>query len=85
MGKTFIVGKTLIAAVLVGAGLLYIALSTEFDQVAHTSEPTVAGIGERVMSTYILPFEVVSVVLLVALVGATYIARRGPDEDGKEQ
>jgi len=28
------------------------------------------------MSTFILPFEVVSILLLVGLVGATYIARR---------
>jgi NADH:ubiquinone oxidoreductase subunit 6 (subunit J) len=34
------------------------------------------------MSDYILPFEVVSVVLLVALVGATYVARRTDEEKG---
>ena len=38
-----------------------------------------------VMSDWILPFEAVSIVLLVALVGATYIARRETaDEGGSE-
>lgn len=35
-----------------------------------------ASIGEVIFSTYVLPFEVVSVLLLAALVGAVVIARR---------
>ena len=42
---------------------------------ANAAEPTAFGLGEAFMSTYILPFEVVSVLLLVAMVGATYISR----------
>ena len=53
---------------------------TNWQMDVQPSSPTVADIGGRVMSDYILPFEVVSVVLLVALVGATYIARRGDEE-----
>jgi NADH-quinone oxidoreductase subunit J len=34
-------------------------------------------IGEMFMTTYLLPFEIVSIVLLVALVGAAFIARKG--------
>ena len=34
-----------------------------------------AQIGLKVLSTYVLPFEAVSILLLVAMVGATYIAR----------
>ncbi|HLX11746.1 MAG TPA: NADH-quinone oxidoreductase subunit J [Bacteroidota bacterium] len=37
---------------------------------------TTNAIGEMFMTTYILPFEIVSVVLLVALIGAAYIARK---------
>lgn len=36
---------------------------------------TIAMIGEAFVSTYVIPFEVVSVLLLVALVGAIMIAR----------
>ena len=45
------------------------------------AEPTAFGLGEAFMSTYILPFEVVSVLLLVAMVGATYIARGKSEGD----
>ena len=40
--------------------------------------PTTAGeLGKMMMTGYLLPFEVASVVLLVALVGAAMIARKG--------
>lgn len=39
-------------------------------------EKTAPKIGEMLLSSYLLPFEVASVVLLVALVGAAMIARR---------
>jgi NADH-quinone oxidoreductase subunit J len=40
--------------------------------------PTTAGeLGKMMMTTYLLPFEVASVVLLVALVGAAMISRKG--------
>ncbi|MGC4002955.1 MAG: hypothetical protein QM811_07415 [Pirellulales bacterium] len=38
-------------------------------------EPTATPIGMRLMSDYLLPFEIVSVHLLVVLVGAAYMAR----------
>lgn len=37
---------------------------------------TSSGIGKALMTTYLLPFEVASVVLLVAMLGAALIARR---------
>jgi NADH-quinone oxidoreductase subunit J len=40
-----------------------------------------ASVGEVIFSSYVLPFEVVSVLLLAALVGAVVIARR--DEEGE--
>lgn len=39
------------------------------------SADTISALGEALLSTYVLPFEVVSVVLLVALIGAIVIAR----------
>ena len=38
-------------------------------------DPDTSAIGVKVLSTYILPFEAVSILLLVAMVGATYIGR----------
>ena len=37
---------------------------------------TTAALGEMFMTTYLLPFEVASIILLVALVGAAMIARK---------
>ncbi|MCH2367564.1 MAG: NADH-quinone oxidoreductase subunit J [Planctomycetes bacterium] len=45
------------------------------------AKPTAFALGESFMSTYILPFEVVSVLLLVAMIGATYIARGKSEGD----
>jgi len=41
--------------------------------------PTTREIGQLFMSTYLLPFEAASVLLLVALLGAAMIVRRRPD------
>jgi NADH-quinone oxidoreductase subunit J len=46
-------------------------LSSESAQI-----PSIAGIGKLLLTTYVLPFEIVSVVLLSALIGAIIIARR---------
>jgi NADH-quinone oxidoreductase subunit J len=41
--------------------------------------PTTASIGEALVTTYVLPFEVASVLLLVALLGAAMLVRRRTD------
>ena len=49
------------------------------------AEPTTFGIGEAFLGPYILPFELASVVLLVALIGAVVVSRkelRGHATDG---
>ncbi len=48
---------------------------------------TVAEIGKHFFSDYLLPFEVVSILLLIALVGAIVLARREylPDEASSEE
>ncbi|MBD3169124.1 MAG: NADH-quinone oxidoreductase subunit J [candidate division Zixibacteria bacterium] len=58
--------------------LLIVSITRTAFEVADKAEPmpTVAVIGRALMTDYVLPFEVVSVVLLVALIGAIVIARR---------
>jgi NADH:ubiquinone oxidoreductase subunit 6 (subunit J) len=41
-----------------------------------TVDATTQLLGEMLMTSYLLPFEIASVVLLVALIGAALIARR---------
>lgn len=75
-----------IAGVATGALLLHLVFNTPDWQGERTagevSTASTAEIGREVMSNYILPFEVVSLVLLVALVGATFVARSPGQEGG---
>ena len=47
----------------------------------ESTKPSVEAVGDAIFSRYVLPFEVVSVLLLAALVGAVVISRRDRDED----
>jgi len=64
-----------------GAVLLFVALGVILFQVnwpvveAAVPKETISILGQDLMSTYLVPFEVASVLLLVALVGSIIIAR----------
>jgi NAD(P)H-quinone oxidoreductase subunit 6 len=62
--------------------LSYTAVSTPFAVKKTVYLPTTADIGELLMTRYLLPFEVASVLLLAALIGAAVISRpeRGTPE-----
>ena len=66
-----------IAAVIAGtlSGLFYSTWS-EQGTPASTFQTTTKTLGELLMTSYLLPFEVASVVLLVALIGAAWMSRR---------
>ena len=73
--------QTLPAVVIVAAlagTLVGVFWSTEWKTAATLGDgsATAPKIGQMLLTTYILPFEVASVVLLVALIGAAMIARR---------
>jgi NADH-quinone oxidoreductase subunit J len=56
--------------------LSYTAVSTVFPVKPSLSyQPTTAEIGELLMTRYLLPFEVASVLLLAALIGAALLSR----------
>jgi len=70
---------SVVVAVIAGSlcGVFYV---TDWSIVQGVPEnaTTVGSLGEMFLTTYLLPFEVASVVLLVALLGAALIARRRP-------
>lgn len=67
----------LLFVVLVAGVMGMCVIEANWIQSATTSaEPTTAGIGQAFLGPYILPFELASVVLLVALVGAIVISRK---------
>lgn len=52
-----------------------VGLGTPWAQVEAVATPTTARLGDAFLREYLLPFELISVVLLMALVGAMVIAR----------
>ena len=72
-----------IAAAALVAAVLYLALVQRAPWPAPTPRPytpTTAALGEALLGKYLLPFEVVSIALLAALVGAVYLTR-SPEHD----
>jgi len=64
-------------AVLAGTlGGIFYATWKATDAAPPPQETTTAMIGTELMTSWLLPFEVASVILLVALLGAAFIARR---------
>lgn len=63
-------------AAAVAAGLAFIGVATPFRLTEAVAAPTTARLGDAFLREYLLPFELVSLVLLMALVGAMVLARR---------
>jgi NADH-quinone oxidoreductase subunit J len=61
----------------IGFVMIRVAVRTTWHRVdVVVAEPTTYGIGDGFLSTYILPFELASMVLLAALVGAVVLSRK---------
>lgn len=57
--------------------LVFIILSTKWNiKMPVSNEETVSQIGKLLLTDYLLPFEIASIVLLVALIGSAMFARR---------
>jgi len=71
--------------------LAYIATQTKWPETEAVALPTTGRLGDAFLREYLLPFELASVILLMALVGAMVIARRAakdtarPTETGYER
>lgn len=63
---------------IIGVVMLYATLKTPWytAKTALTVAPTTYGIGNAFLDTYVLPFELASLVLLAALIGAVVISRQ---------
>lgn len=72
-------GGTIIAALFLGA--LYVAITRFVPTVGAMPDtvPGVAEFGEKMFTTWMLPFEIASLVLLVALIGAVWWSKGGDD------
>lgn len=67
----------LVLVTIVFLTLIFVMMRTDWhNQGTRALSSTTAGIGELFMKEYILPFELASVFLLIALIGAAMIVRR---------
>ncbi len=62
-------------------GLVALVVRTPWPQTAAAAAPTTARLGDAFLREYLLPFELASVILLLALVGAVVIARRAAKDE----
>ncbi len=69
------------AALLILAMVVHTLFKAPFVLTTPTVAPTVDRLGDALLREYLLPFEVASVVLLMALVGSMVIARRAVKEE----
>ncbi len=76
-GTLHTIPAMVLAAIVLGslAAVFYATWSTTPDP-ATSATSTTKAIGELLMTNFVLPFEVASVILLAALVGAAFMARR---------
>ena len=66
-----------IVVAIVAALLVSTMVSTNWKKIQpEYADSTVNKIGELLLTQYLLPFEIASIVLLVAIVGAAFLARR---------
>ena len=66
----------MIAALIFG-GMTALALNTEWQASAKTASGSVREIGIHLLTTYSMIFELISIVLLIAIIGSIVIARGG--------
>jgi len=71
----------LVPVVGIAAILIYVLFTADWNMVQPTIEPTTKSLGKLLLTTYLVPFEVASVLLLAALIGAMRLSRPREDED----
>jgi NADH-quinone oxidoreductase subunit J len=75
--ETFQFWPGLVLVCFIFVSLVFVMLKTTWHTpVAQEMKPTTEAIGRLFMTDYILPFEVASIFLLIALIGAAMIVRR---------
>ncbi len=68
------VARSVMAAVALGLGIWKVISSTRFAQTSTEGDYSLKTVGHALMTQAVLPFEAVSVVLLIAIIGALVIS-----------
>ena len=81
-------GLSLLVAVATFFGLCWVAASAgfrEYPQKPVPADQATAALGDSLLTHYLVPFEVISVLLLVAMIGAILIAKPEPQAPADEE
>lgn len=82
--ETFLRLPGLLLAALVLMTIIYVSVRTDWSEAARGGfQETASAIGEALLSRYVLPFEIASVLLLVAMLGAILLVR--PEGSAREE
>ena len=80
--ESFMRFPALALSVLVAAVLIYVAVDTKWKLGDQGAFPDTAGtIGQLLLDKYVLPFEIASVLLLIAVLGSIVLVRPEPAEE----
>jgi NADH-quinone oxidoreductase subunit J len=74
-------GRAALLGLVIAAGLIALIRSVDWPQEAGPLEPTSSRIGNLLLSEYLLPFEIISVLLLVVLIGAVVVGKKEVEEE----
>jgi len=72
----------LVPVVLIGIGLLWVILTTSWMVGKESVGPTTQQLGRLLLTRYLVPFELASILLLAALIGAMRLARFYRKDEG---
>ena len=82
---TIFFGPGFVAGGLVAAGMAFVAFKTPWPESDRPAfETTVAAIGDALTNRWALPFEIASIILIVAMVGAIVLVRAAAPSEGPE-
>lgn len=78
--ETRMIAPALLLSVALATVFIFVALDTDWTVVATDPGLTVADLGNALLTTWVLPFEIASVLLTAAMVGSIMLARTAQEE-----
>jgi NADH-quinone oxidoreductase subunit J len=71
-------GAAAVASVVIGIVIVLAVLATDWGEAATIQQVSTKDISEVLFTKFVLPFEIVSVLLLAAVIGGVFLAKREP-------
>lgn len=82
--RSEVIGAGVVGAVLLIALVVSLVSGEWVEATGQPGRWTLAEIGDALLTTYLVPFEIVSVMLLAVMIGAAYLATRDRPQEGEE-